>query len=266
MKIKFSKYQATGNDFIIIDDRENKFPKDDINLIKKLCDRRFGIGSDGLLLLQKSIDYDFKMWYANSDGRQSSMCGNGGRCISAFAKKIGLVESITKFEAIDGMHEAKFINGKNVELKMCDIEEVSQINNSIFETNSGSPHLVWFVNETEKYPVIETGRNIQSMPEYKGKGINVNFIEEQSIDSFAINIRTYERGVEDETLSCGTGATAASICLLKKNNIPNGNHVIKLQTMGGELQVKCEKKSDKSFQNIWLCGAAEFVFDGEIEV
>jgi diaminopimelate epimerase len=265
-KIIFYKYQATGNDFIIIDDRDEIFPKENIGFIKQLCNRKFGIGADGLILLQKSSTYDFKMWYANSDGNQSSMCGNGGRSIAAFAKKIGVTNSNSIFEAIDGVHEASINDTQIVELKMCNVTEIIQVNNAVFEVNTGSPHLIWFVNEVANYPVFETGKNIQSMPEYKSKGINVNFIQEKNSNSNNLQIRTYERGVEDETLSCGTGATAASICYLNKINATDGQHLITLETQGGQLQIKCEKTNQNNYKNIWLCGAANFVFEGIIEL
>lgn len=265
-KIVFYKYQATGNDFIIIDDRDNKFPKENIELIKKLCHRRFGIGADGLILLQKSNTHDFKMWYANSDGKQSTMCGNGGRCIAAFAKYLRIIELKTTFEAIDGEHKATFNNDGIVNLQMCNIDAINELKSNRYETNSGSPHLVWFVDKTNEYPVFEIGRDVQKSIEYKGLGINVNFIEEVNTSQNQINIRTYERGVEDETLSCGTGATAAAICYLKKNQIQNGTHTVTLNTMGGTLKVTCNKISDNKYDNIWLCGMATFVFKAEIDL
>ena len=265
-KITFYKYQATGNDFIIIDDRTETFPKENFELIKNLCHRRFGIGADGLILLQKSSTYDFKMWYANSDGNQSTMCGNGGRCIAAFAKHIGIIDANTTFEAIDGLHKATFNQDGVVNLQMCDIDSINELKSDRYETNSGSPHLVWFVDKTNNYPVFEIGRDVQKSIEYKGVGINVNFIEEVNTSQNQINIRTYERGVEDETLSCGTGATAAAICYLLKNKIQNGKHEVTLFTTGGILKVCCHKLSDNKFNDIWLSGMASFVFKAEIEI
>ncbi len=270
MKVEFYKYQGTGNDFIIIDDRGEKFPFENASLINSLCEQKFGIGADGLILLRKSATHDFKMLYANSDGKPSTMCGNGGRCIVAFAKQLGLIEEQTSFEATDGIHQA-IIKNNFVELKMNDVEEVNQLNNNVFEANTGSPHLVWFVVSTDEYDVVDTGRSIQTMPEYP-KGINVNFVEMLEDTSAAetnflqLNIRTYERGVENETLSCGTGATASAICALSKRKKIEGNYAVTLFTLGGELVVKCNMLSYSSFSNIWLCGPAEKVFKGEFDI
>ncbi|MEN9522590.1 MAG: Diaminopimelate epimerase [Bacteroidota bacterium] len=265
-KLIFHKYQATGNDFIIVDDRQGLFPKENTELIKKLCHRRFGIGADGLMLLQKSETTDFKMWYANSDGNQSTMCGNGGRSIAAFAKSLSIINNETTFEAIDGNHKAIIETNDLVNLQMCNIDSIDELKSNRYRTNSGSPHLVWFVDNTNEYPVFEIGRDVQKSTEYKAEGINVNFIEEVNTSENLINIRTYERGVEDETLSCGTGATAAAICYLKKNKIQNGAHTITLNTMGGILKVTCNKLSDTTYNDIWLSGKATFVFKGEIDL
>jgi diaminopimelate epimerase len=248
----------------MIDNRAKIFDSANTNLIKKLCDRKFGIGADGLILLQNTEQSDFEMWYANSDGKQSTMCGNGGRSIVAFAKKLEIITNETSFIAIDGLHHATIKSDNLIELKMCDIENISNINESAFEINTGSPHLVKFVSETANFNVYEEGKKVQSLPEYLGKGINVNFVEQ--INERTINIRTYERGVEDETLSCGTGATAAAICTVLKNNLIDGIYNIQLNTLGGLLEVKCEKKSAQQFENVWLCGPAEFVFEGTIDL
>ncbi|MEY2829566.1 MAG: hypothetical protein RIQ33_1424 [Bacteroidota bacterium] len=264
IKLKFYKYQATGNDFIMIDNRANLFNSQNTDLIKKLCDRKFGIGADGLILLQNSTHSNFEMWYANSDGKQSTMCGNGGRSIVAFAQKLGIISTDTSFNAVDGLHHAKIKNNNLVELKMNDIETISKINESVFEINTGSPHLIKFSSEINNINVYDEGKKVQSFNEYLGKGINVNFVEQ--INQHTINIRTYERGVENETLSCGTGATAAAICTILKNKLIDGNYTIQLNTLGGKLEVKCEKISSQNFKSVWLCGDAQFVFEGNIEL
>ena len=272
-KIEFYKYQGTGNDFILVDDRNNIFPSQNVELIHSLCQSKFGIGADGLILLRKSQKYDFAMWYANSNGKESTMCGNGGRCIAAFAQHLGIINGKTTFEAKDGIHEATYNNGY-VELKMQNVEVLKSLTKSIYEINTGSPHLVSFVISTEDYDVLETGRNIQQMPEYPD-GINVNFVEDlfhigenNVVDdaSIQLNIRTYERGVEDETLSCGTGAVASALCSLSKRKNEAGNYAVKLFTLGGELLVKCNMLSNNSFDNIFLCGPTEKIFKGEIEI
>lgn len=269
MEIEFYKYQGTGNDFIMIDDRAEKFPFENSLLINDLCQPKFGIGADGLILLRNSSTHDFKMLYANSDGKPSTMCGNGGRCIAAFAKQLGLIQNKTIFEATDGLHEA-IVSNDFVELKMIDVENISTVNSNVLQTDTGSPHLVWFVVSTEDFDVVETGRHVQTMAEYPA-GINVNFAEElETIDSdenlLPINIRTYERGVEDETLSCGTGATATAICTLSKRKKTAGNYQVKLFTQGGELLVKCDMIDSTTFKNIWLCGSTEKVFKGMVEI
>jgi diaminopimelate epimerase len=274
MKIEFYKYEGTGNDFIIIDDRNEKFPFENVALINRLCDRKFGIGADGLMLLRNSkLQKDFVMWYANSDGKPSTMCGNGGRCIAAFAQYLGIIKSTTIFEATDGIHQA-IINDDKVELQMNNVDEIKILNDNLFQLNTGSPHLVKFVESIAAIDVKAEGRHIQTLPEYP-KGININFVEmaanaeQQSISntiSLQINIRTYERGVEDETLSCGTGAVAAALCALLKNKNESQIHPIKLKTLGGELVVRCNKMNNNSFHNIWLIGAAAQVFKGEIDI
>jgi diaminopimelate epimerase len=258
MTIHFYKYQGTGNDFILIDNREMKFNRMDNALVAKLCDRRFGIGADGLMLLQNKTGFDFEMVYYNSDGNESSMCGNGGRCISEFARKLGLVKDKANFIAIDGPHES-LIKPGFITLKMKDVKEV-ELNTGFAFLNTGSPHYVAFVNDVEHYNVFEEGKKIRNNQRFKAEGTNVNFIEKQYNDLF---VRTFERGVEGETYSCGTGVTAAALVASLKD-VATAQDYCDIKTLGGNLKVKFNKHSDNSFTDVWLEGPAIFVFEGDI--
>lgn len=254
--MEFYKYQGTGNDFVMIDNRDEEFPKAK-EFIRQLCDRRFGIGGDGLILLENDPVADFKMVYYNSDGNESSMCGNGGRCIVAFAHFLDIFEDKTQFEAIDGLHEAEIHNGI-IKLKMIDVDSIKNIHGD-FELNTGSPHYVTFVESVENYKVFENGNKIRNSASYCQEGINVNFVEE--ISENEIFVRTYERGVEDETFSCGTGATAAALVFLKDKEQPS----VKVKVLGGNLKVYAERNGE-GFENIWLEGPATQVYKGKIIV
>jgi diaminopimelate epimerase len=263
LTIPFHKYQGTGNDFVLIDQREQQyFTRADQPLIERLCDRRFGIGADGLMLLQKKEGYDFEMIYFNADGRESTMCGNGGRCICAFAKKIGVIETKAYFLAIDGAHDATINEaGDWVELQMIDVKQVEQ-GGDFFVLNTGSPHYVTFVKDFAALNVFEEGRKVRYNERFAEAGINVNFIT--PIEN-GIKVATYERGVEDETLSCGTGVTAAAIAFwLSQNNTLLQE--ISIQTKGGQLSVRLQPDGYVGFKNIWLCGPATSVFEGEVEM
>jgi diaminopimelate epimerase len=258
MQLTFHKYQGTGNDFIIIDNREMKFNPEDRALVAKLCHRRFGIGADGLMLLQSKVGFDFEMIYYNSDGNESSMCGNGGRCIVEFARILGLVKTKAHFLASDGEHEAS-VNPAFISLKMNDVSKV-ELNADFCYLNTGSPHYVAFVNDVRNFKVFEEGLSIRNNERFKAKGTNVNFVEKELNDLF---VRTYERGVEDETYSCGTGVTAAALVAAIKS-VSTGQDYCDIKTLGGNLKVTFVKHDDNSFTDIWLEGPATFVFKGEI--
>ncbi|POS00897.1 diaminopimelate epimerase [Flavobacterium croceum DSM 17960] len=258
--MKFYKYQGTGNDFVMIDNRNNLFPKNDTNLIHHLCDRRFGIGADGLILLENDNSTDFKMVYYNSDGNQSTMCGNGGRCLVAFAKHLGIIQNKAIFMAIDGLHHATIDQNNSVSLQMQDVQAITTTPDYIF-LNTGSPHHVMLVPNTQDIDVKKQGAEIRYSSLYGKEGSNVNFVTQKNENHFAL--RTYERGVEDETLSCGTGATATAIAMhvLGKTNSTN----IAIEVEGGQLQVSFEKTS-QGYQKVFLVGPATFVFEGEIKL
>jgi len=256
MKVKFYKYQGTGNDFIIIDNRNLSFDKKDFVCISKMCHRKFGIGADGLILLEKSNKADFKMLYFNADGKKGSMCGNGGRCIVHFAHFLGLIKNSCFFEAPDGLHKAS-INGNTVSLQMSDVKDVTLDNLNVF-LNTGSPHHIAFTNSVSNIDVYNKGREIRYGAPYFKEGTNVNFVEQLGKNTF--KMRTYERGVENETLSCGTGATAVAIAVNCLNKTTD-NHIY-LETLGGKLEVFFNKK-DKNYTKVFLKGKVQQVFKGE---
>lgn len=258
MKLTFYKYQGTGNDFVIIDNRTGQVSLT-TEKVKFLCDRRFGIGADGLMLLNTLEGYDFEMTYFNADGRESSMCGNGGRCLTRFAYDMGIHRSQYLFQAVDGKHEAELGEHGWIRLKMQDVTEVKEYHGDAI-LNTGSPHYVKTVHDVMGMDVFKAGRDLRYSKDFEEEGINVNFVEN---DDKKIIVRTYERGVEDETYSCGTGVTAAA--LVSAHN-DNGFNRVEIQTLGGHLAVEFDKTGDQSFENIWLCGPATFVFKGEIEI
>lgn len=257
MKCNFYKYQGAGNDFVMIDNREWSFPKNNNQMVKKLCDRRFGIGGDGLILLEPSEKYDFKMVYFNADGNEGSMCGNGGRCIVRFAEQLGVIDKTTTFEATDGLHYAT-LNKESVCLKMTDVDEVTT-NESFSFLNTGSPHHVEFHNDIKSINVKEVGSKIRYGAPYFEEGTNVNFAKQ--IDSKTFEVRTYERGVEDETLACGTGATAVAIAAYEAKKTTDNNLVINV--LGGSLHISFVKKEHR-YTEVFLSGIAKFVFKGTI--
>jgi diaminopimelate epimerase len=271
MKIHFYKYQATGNDFVLIDNREGKFSFSDAQ-IQRICDRRFGIGADGLMLIEKHSTLDFNLVYYNSDGSQS-LCGNGSRAAVIMASFLGMVNGQTQFNAYDGPHDAEVLNGEIVRLKMNDVTETKKVGDDIF-IHTGSPHHLRFVTDIENYPVVEEGRKIRNSKAYSPSGTNVNFIELK--DNNTIYVRTYERGVEDETFSCGTGVTAAALAA----SFFGYTSPVQIQVKGGRLSVefksarlaeklaKSDLPADESgtFQDIFLIGPAKMVFEGDLEL
>lgn len=260
MTIPFYKYQGAGNDFVLFDNRKKIYDNLTNKQIKTICDRRFGIGADGLILLNLHDKLDFEMKYYNADGRESSMCGNGGRCLVKFAYDSGIINTTYHFMAIDGIHEASINNDSTISLRMNDVHEIiSEKGNYIL--NTGSPHYVSIVNDVMHMDVFKKGREIRNSADFKLEGINVNFVEHAE-QRDKIIVRTYERGVEDETLSCGTGVTAAALVSYHNDN---GFNRVEVQTMGGYLSVEFDKAGN-SFKNIWLNGPAERVFEGTIEV
>lgn len=260
MQITFYKYQGTGNDFVMIDNRLGVFPKNNIKLIAHLCDRRFGIGGDGLILLENDPETDFKMVYFNSDGNQSTMCGNGGRCLVAFAKKLQVIQNETTFNAVDGLHHASVNQDEIVSLQMIDVNSINTTANYSF-LNTGSPHHVQIVENLENYNVKDNGAAIRYGDLYGKEGSNINFVKK--INDTTFSLRTYERGVEDETLACGTGATAAAIAMNATGETDATS--INLNVEGGKLIVSFDKK-DNTYTNVFLKGPAEFVFEGTIEI
>jgi diaminopimelate epimerase len=260
MILTFFKYQGTGNDFVIFDNREKQVPELTTKQIKRICDRRFGIGADGLMMLDKKDGYDFEMIYYNADGKESSMCGNGGRCLVKFAWHMGIHKNVYHFLAVDGEHAAEIeLNGR-VKLKMTDVEKVEQ-HSQYSILNTGSPHYVKYESNVADIDVVGKGREIRNSKYFIEEGINVNFVE--PLDQDGIYVRTYERGVEDETYSCGTGVTAAA--LMSAHN-DNGFNRVEVKTQGGHLSVEFDKVDDDHFTNIWLCGPAELVYKGVIEL
>lgn len=257
MKQTFYKYQATGNDFVMIDNRQQNFDKNNTKLISLLCDRRFGIGADGLILLENHTTHDFKMVYYNADGNQSSMCGNGGRCLVAFAKQLGIISNKAVFEAIDGLHHAT-IEGDIVKLQMQNVDAVENHRTHIF-LDTGSPHHVQFEASIDDFDIKTKGAKIRYGAPYNEAGSNVNFVKKQSDSSF--KVRTYERGVENETLSCGTGVTAVALAMHYIGETEK--NLITLQTQGGNLQVSFNIENGV-YNNVWLIGPATMVFQGEI--
>ncbi len=259
MKIDFFKYQGTGNDFVIIDNRKSDFPKDNYDLIQKFCDRKFGIGADGLMLLENDDNADFKMEYYNADGRPGSMCGNGGRCIVAFAKSLDIFKDSTKFEALGKSYEAT-MNGKEVSLRMVDVNKIEVFDDHVF-LDTGSPHHVAFIENLSEFNVVEKGRKIRYGAPYNEAGTNVNFVEKLNNNTFGV--RTYERGVENETLSCGTGVTAVALASYHLDK--TSEKMVHIETPGGKLKIEFEKENN-TYKNIILIGPATFVFAGSIVI
>ncbi|RCS28313.1 diaminopimelate epimerase [Polaribacter sp. WD7] len=256
MNLVFYKYQGTGNDFVMIDNRTKTFPKQNTDIISHLCDRHFGVGADGVILIENHHEYDFEMIYFNADGSQT-FCGNGGRCAVAFAKKLDIIVDKTDFLAVDGSHYAE-INKGIVSLKMIDVEEITMKKDAVF-AYTGTQHHVELVDNLDTFPVFETGKQIRYS--YDDPGSNVNFV--QQIDEETFRVRTYEKGVENETLACGTGVTAVAIAMHK--TLKTKSNSISLPVEGGHLAVSFTE-NDGKYTNVFLKGPAKFVFEGRIEI
>jgi diaminopimelate epimerase len=257
--VQFNKYQGTGNDFILFDAGKSKFPLLSPHKIASLCDRRFGIGADGLILIHPHPNLDYSMVYYNSDGNEGTMCGNGGRCSVAFAQKAGMIREHARFEASDGFHEG-WINNNIVKLTMQPVDGIKSLEDH-YELNTGSPHYVRFVDNAEKTEVRREGIAIRNSSLYREKGINVNFV---SFFKDGIFVRTYERGVEDETLSCGTGMVASAICAAINSKSDKNSFTV--YTRGGMLHISFRKSGNEYFDNIILEGPVGFVFEGKVRI
>lgn len=260
--LEFYKYHGAGNDFVMIDDREGNFDVKDTKFIQLLCHRRFGVGADGILLVQNHSEYDFQMVYINNDGSFGSMCGNGGRCIVHFAHFVlGIVKDLknVKFMAVDGLHEAEILGKEEgvdmIKLKMQDVSEISTRNELPFLCSGTTPHNIYFVKNVDTFPVVEKGQKIRyADPE----GVNINFVEEKD---GVFHVRTYERGVEDETLACGTGATSVAIACHHLGKLGDKN-TCHIKMPGGNLKVEFQKSPSGTYENIYLTGPAKCVFKG----
>ena len=262
MNQKFYKYEAAGNDFVIIDNRKNLFDSKNPNLIRKICDRYYGVGSDGLILLEKHKNLDFEMIYFNSDGSQSGFCANGSRCITHFANYLKIIKNKAKFEAYDGAH-VSFIDDLQIKVKMKDIKfsEIKSYNDSKMTTfiDSGSPHIIFKTNNINNLDIfLETSQNKEKFTEYS-EGLNYNYWD---INKNKITLRTFERGVDCETKSCGSGSVALA-ALLRFNSITESENIV-ISMPGGELKISL-KENDHSFYDIWLSGIVKQVFSGSLK-
>jgi diaminopimelate epimerase len=267
MEIKYKKFHGAGNDFILIDNRKNVLKSISRKQIEKLCDRHFGIGADGLIALNKNKKADFEMVYYNADGNIGSMCGNGARCITLFAYQLGLIKKKTSFNAYDGLHSAEIfsVNKNNslaeIKVSMSDVKDIETGENYYF-LNTGSPHYVTLIKDLNSVNVVAEGRKIRYNKRFKKEGVNVNFV---TIKNGTLHIRTYERGVENETLACGTGITAAAIVVHYASLVHSQTNYINVKALGGNLKVHLNQTKN-IYQNIYLEGPTEMVFEGTIKI
>ena len=261
MTISFLKYHGAGNDFIMIDSRDKDISFFSEKNVSLLCNRHTGIGADGLILLQKDYEADFRMKYYNSDGREGTMCGNGGRCITAFARKLGIIKDSATFAGIDGIHKSTIDKNGNVNLKMIDVSNIKMFEDG-YLLDTGSMHFVIFRKDLHSIDVYKEGKELRYQDRFGVAGTNVNFVS--SISNNELKVRTYERGVENETLACGTGAVASAISSFLKNKTDKTSYLI--HASGGDLYVRFETPDKINFKNIWLEGPTEYVFSGEIKL
>ena len=259
MRLTFYKYQGTGNDFIMIDNRSGQF-RPEKKRVASLCRRRTGIGADGLILLEDHPGYDFSMRYFNADGGESTMCGNGGRCVIAFARALGVCGDRPRFLAIDGEHSGE-IHDNSIRLNMNDVNEIREIRGGYF-LDTGSPHFVLFREDVQQTDVFNEGRELRYSELFAPGGANVNFVE--VLEPQTIFNRTYERGVEDETLSCGTGSIAAA--LVHAHIRQNVSSPVTVRTRGGTLKVWFHRGDDPLFGGVMLEGPATAVYEGTLEI
>lgn len=258
MRLTFEKFHGAGNDFVMLDDRAGDYQNITAAQIQLLCDRHMGIGADGLILIRLNADSDFTMVYYNADGQPSSMCGNGGRCAVAFAYKLGMVDQHTQFMAVDGLHHASYRTDGQVRLAMQDVAGLDRMGEAVV-TNTGSPHYVLVKTEIDRLDMYREGSSIRYLPSFKQEGINVNFMEQIASDRF--KIRTYERGVENETLACGTGAVAGALAMHFLGHTTHNK--IAIQALGGLLSIDF-KKTASGYTDIYLSGPTQYVFSGSI--
>ena len=258
MQLNFSKYHGTGNDFIMVYNHNNSYCLSQSD-VKKMCNRRYGVGADGLIIIEKTLGADFKMIYYNADGFVGSMCGNGARCAVSFANELGLIQNQCEFSAYDGLHKGLILENGLVSIEMVDVSLI-EVQNNIWKIDTGSPHLIFFRDTVTEIDVKHEGASIRNSSDYIEDGINVNFVQLTKNELF---IRTYERGVEDETLSCGTGAIA-SVIAAYESGLLNSNR-IKVNVLGGQLEVSFYKVGSK-YSNIHLIGPTKFLFNGEVDV
>ena len=255
MAVHFYKYHGTGNDFILVDNTKGDFRGQSAERISKLCHRHFGIGADGLILFESSTQADFKMVYFNADGHVGSMCGNGGRCVTHLAHELGYVGNEGLFEGPDGLHQFR-VGQNEISISMGNVSEIKTVKQGLF-VDTGSPHLICFRDNIKDLDVATLGRKLRN--EFEPGGVNVNFVCKNN-DGYSM--RTYERGVEGETLSCGTGATAAAIAIMETTAVNEAS--IALETLGGVLTVSCVRE-DSAYLDIWLTGPVRRVFKGEFQ-
>lgn len=257
MTLKFDKYQGAGNDFIILNNYNGSYSRLSEEQIRGMCNRQMGIGADGLILLEPSDSSDFEMKYYNSDGKVSSLCGNGARCVVLYAHKKKIIGEKTKFNTIDGVHQAWLTSHEKIKIQLNEVKKILKHKGSHI-VNTGSPHYVKIVDNISDLNVKKEGSEIRYLKDFIPEGINVNFLQKKNNSNFLI--RTYERGVEDETLACGTGAVAAAIVM---HNIGEtlGNTNLEIDTLGGSLKVDFDF-DNSIYKNIFLEGPAKFVFSG----
>lgn len=257
MKVVFFKYQGTGNDFVMLDNFDGRYDTLTVDAVRFICERKMGIGADGLIRLSSSPTADFEVDYFNPDGSKS-FCGNGARCSVAFAHRLGRIGNETVFTAIDGTHRASLTEGI-VRLEMLPVQGIRKLDKD-YLLHTGSPHFIRFAAETDDYDIVEFGRRIRYSEPFREEGVNVNLLV---AGEHGLSVRTYERGVEDETLSCGTGVTACALAYLDRENLETGPVLV--ETLGGMLKVEATRTED-GFRDIWLSGPAQFVFDGSIDI